>query len=53
MIKIIGKILYYVGFLVVIILSFAAIYSLFGFWFMIFCLALVAIWIGSYLKDSY
>lgn len=52
-IEIIGKILYYVGLLVVIVLSFAAIYLLFGLWFTIFCLGLVAIWIGGYLKDNY
>lgn len=52
-IEIIGKILYYVGLLVVIVLSFAAIYLLFGLWFTIFCLGLVAIWIGEYLKDNY
>lgn len=53
MIEIIGKILYYVGLLVVIVLSFAAIYLVFGLWFTIFCLGLAAIWIGAYLKDNY
>lgn len=52
-IEIIGKILYYVGLLVVIVLSFVAIYVVFGIWFTIFCLGLVAIWIGVYLKDNY
>lgn len=53
MIEIIGKILYYLGLLVVIVLSFVTIYVLFGIWFTIFCLGLAAIWIGAYLKDTY
>lgn len=52
-IEIIGKLLYYVGLLVVIVLSFVAIYLVFGFWFMIFCLGLVATLVGAYLKDNY
>lgn len=53
MIAIIGKILYYVGLLVVIVLSFAAIYLVYGFWIMIYCLALVTTVIGGHLKDNY
>lgn len=52
-IKIIGNILYYLGLSIVIVFAFIAIYLVYGFWIMIFCLALVTTVIGGHLKDNY